>query len=145
MSRFCRPSGLMFGLLWLTLFVGAGCSRPSGWRSYVAAAQSEHPVPFRDDKQTASTTGPGAASSTPQDAKKPSTELPFHEPQNLPAGSMLTVRLRSVLCELNHESNDPFEALDDKPVVIDGSTLVPRGASVVGRIESARSSHVKRN
>lgn len=145
MSRFCGPRGLIFGLLWLTLLVGAGCSRPSGWRSDEAAAQAEHPVPFRDDKRTAPPADPGAAPSTQQDPKKSSTELPFHEPKNLPAGTMLTVRLKSLLSAQNPEGNDPFEALVDKAVVIDGNTLVPRGAPVVGRVESARSSHIKRN
>ena len=32
---------------------------------------------------------------------------------------------------------DSFEAVVDQPIVVDGNTLIPRGASVAGRVQSS--------
>ena len=42
-------------------------------------------------------------------------------------------------------SNGTFEALVDEPVVVEGNKLVPRGHYCSGRVESARSSSVRRD
>ncbi len=76
---------------------------------------------------------------------KPETALPFHDPQNLPAGTLLTVRLKNPISAENPGANGTFEAVVDEPVVIEGNKLVPRGAIVAGRVESARASKLKRN
>jgi hypothetical protein len=42
-------------------------------------------------------------------------------------------------------ATDAFEAVVDQPVVIEGNKLIPLGARVSGRVESARASDLTRN
>lgn len=174
MSRFRRPKGLTIWpklrvlpqvMLWvmplailLALICAAGCDRPADSQSD-AAQSGQPPVPFHDGKATTSppqnspaTADAGsnpptnlAANQTPNQAPNSETGLPFHDPANLPAGTLLTVRLKNSISAENPGANGNFEAVVDDPVVIEGNRLVPRGATVVGRVESARVSRVKRN
>jgi hypothetical protein len=63
----------------------------------------------------------------------------------LPAGTLVTVRLEKSLSSARSDASGAFTAVVDEPIIIDGATLVPRGAGVAGRIESARASPVKRD
>jgi hypothetical protein len=158
MSRFRRPQGrtiwpmlmamliVMSGLLWT-----AGCARPQSNDSVVHADQP----PFHDSESTASApqgspaaqnAGPNLGSNSGSElGSNPDTGLPFQDPKNLPAGTLLTVRLKNSITAENPGANRTFEAVVDEPVVIEGNRLVPRGAVVSGRVESARASKVKRN
>jgi hypothetical protein len=160
MSRFCRPQGLtvgpkllaksltmlsamLLGLLWT-----AGCARPSGPQSDDAAVHADqHTVPFQSGESAASASQDSRApqQTGPNLGSNPETGLPFHDPQNLPAGTLLTVRLKNPINAENPGANGTFEAVVDEPVVIEGNKLVPRGAIVAGRVESARVSNVKRD
>jgi hypothetical protein len=171
MSRFRRPKGLtiwprlqvmprvmLLGML-LAVLCAAGCDRPADSQSDAAAQSGQPPVPFHDGKATTSspqnlpaTAGTGsnppsklAANQIPNQAPNSETGLPFHDSANLPAGTLLTVRLKNSISAENPGANGIFEAVVDDPVVIEGNRLVPRGATVVGRVESARASRVKRN
>jgi hypothetical protein len=81
---------------------------------------------------------------TQESGHGPVAGLPFHE-SNLPAGTLITVRLKNPVAAMNPGGNGTFEALIDDPVVIEGNKLIPRGAIVAGRVESARVSSVKRD
>jgi len=125
-------------LLWT-----AGCARPAGPQSDDAALHSDqHPVPFHEPGVTAR---PGDSPATQENGRSSESGLPFHESQNLPAGTLLTVRLKTPVAAANPGANGTFEAVVDEPVVIEGNKLVPRGAVVAGRVESARVSNVKRD
>jgi len=146
MSRFRRPGGLTLWLLLLPLTWEAGCSRPVGLSAPEDATAPEQ-APFHEGNSVAN----GVPAGVGQDkGLKPGTDLPFRDPQNLPAGTLLTVRLKSSVSSDNPEGRDTFEAVVDEPVTIEGNTLIPRGASVVGRVESAsgapaRIAEMKRN
>ena len=128
----------------LALIWAGGCARPNELRNSSNAPPGGQPqVPFHDsDDQVArpadslgvQDNGPGAV-----------PNLPFHDPQNLPAGTLLTVRLNAPISSDKPGANATFEAVVDQPVVIDGNKLIPRGAVVSGRVESARTSNLKRN
>ena len=75
----------------------------------------------------------------------PGSGLPFHDSQNLPAGTLLTVRLKNPISADNPGANAKFEAVVDEPVVIAGNPLIPRGVTVAGRVESAGTSNVRHN
>jgi type IV secretory pathway VirB10-like protein len=158
----------MLMLTVLVLFWTAGCARPAGPQSDDAAVHADqHPVPFRDGESAASTSQDSRAAQEPgsnpssnsgsspgsNSGSNPAsnlgsnseTGLPFHDPANLPAGTLLTVRLKTPISAENPGANGTFEAVVDAPVVIEGNRLVPRGATVAGRVESARVSKVKRN
>ena len=79
------------------------------------------------------------------DHPTPDNALPFHDPKNLPAGTLLTVRLKNPIFAQNPGEKGTFEALVDEAVVVEGNKLVPRGTTVLGRVESARSSSVGSN
>lgn len=71
----------------------------------------------------------------------PGTGPPFQNSPLLPAGALVTVRLKVPLIA-DSGSRDSFEAVLDEPVVVEGNTLIPRDAIVSGRIESAHTSRV---
>lgn len=145
MSRFRRPQGLTIWPMLLALVWAAGCARPAGLQSGDGAAHADqHQVPFQDGESTP-IARQGDAPVAQDNSLNPETGLPFHDPQNLPAGTLLTVRLKYPISAENPGANGTFEAVVDDPVVIEGNKLVPRGANVAGRVESARASNVRRN
>ena len=52
----------------------------------------------------------------------------------VPAGTALMVRLDTTLATFSNKAGDPFRAKLTQPVVINGSTLIPIGAIVEGRV-----------
>jgi len=138
-----RFRGLTIGLVSLPLLWAAGCARPDSVKS--EAHTDPHPVPFQNGQASPSRQG-----QAPVAQDNPVATLPFHDSQiqdaqNLPAGTLLTVRLKNPISAENPGVNGTFEAVVDDPVVIEGNKLVPRGATVAGRVESARVSNVKRD
>ena len=135
--------------LYLTLTVPlvlAGCSRPELIPGEERISQTETgEAPF----QNQATQGTVDESTQLQPAKYgstlPQSDAPLQRFQNLPAGTLLTVRLKRPLYASSLSSEASFEALVAEPVVIRGNTLIPTGASVLGRVESARTSTVKPN
>jgi hypothetical protein len=143
MSRFRRPHGLTIWPVLLALVWTAGCARPAGLQSDDAAAHADpHTVPFHDG---ATAVHPTDNSARLGNSLNPETGLPFQDSKNLPAGTLLTVRLKDPISAENPDANLPFEAIVDEPVVIEGNKLVPRGVTVSGRVESTRASNVRRN
>jgi hypothetical protein len=147
MSLFRRPHGLNGLTIWpmlLALLWTAGCARPTELQSNAGAAPADqHQVPFHD--KDGAPAGPGDASATQDNGLNAETGLPFHDPQNLPAGTLLTVRLTDPISAENPGANGTFEAVIDEPVVVEGNKLVPRGVIVAGRVESAQASNLRRN
>jgi len=146
MRRLRGPSGLKLWATLLALIWVSGCARPAGLQSDEGADRSDqHQVPFHDGERA----GPAAAQSdslpTPDHPPNPDAGLPFHDPQNLPAGTLLTVRLKTPISIESPATDETFEAVVDEPVVVEGNRLVPRGATVSGRVESTRSSNLKRS
>src|SRR6478752_4574904 len=52
----------------------------------------------------------------------------------VPAGTALIVRLDTTLATFSNKAGDPFRASITQPVVVNGQTLIPAGASVEGRV-----------
>ncbi len=133
----------------LALLGAASCARPGGPPSDEGAAHADqHQVPFEagdaatpghpDEFSTAKGTNANSGSNS-------GAGLPFHDTQNLPAGTLLTVRLKNPISADNSGSNSTFDAVVDEPVVVAGNRLIPRGVTVSGRVESARASSVGKN
>ena len=61
-------------------------------------------------------------------------------PSNLPAGTPITIRLQSGVSSASSRSGDSFDAVLDEPVIIQGQTVIPRGAAVTGRVLEAKAS-----
>ena len=143
MRQFPATRSLTLAAILLAILVTVGCAPPDGLPSADGTAQTEqHKVPFHDaDGKSSSPNSVPAQNNGP----KPEMDLPFHDPQSLPAGTLLTVRTKNPISAENPDANEIFEAMVDQPVVIDGNQLVPLGAMVSGRVESARASNLKRN
>ena len=121
--------------------LAAGCSRPIAVPGDGAAADT-HQTPFHGDgtkldNVRGETSGPSG--------KDADNRLPFHEGENLPAGTLISVRLKTPISVEAPDASDAFDAVVIEPVVIEGDTLIPSGILVSGRVESARTSRVKRN
>lgn len=52
----------------------------------------------------------------------------------VPAGTALIVRLDTTLATFSNKAGDPFQGHTTQPVVVDGKTLIPAGATVEGRV-----------
>lgn len=61
-------------------------------------------------------------------------------PQSVPAGTPITIRLQSAVSSATAHTGDPFEAVLDEPIIVQGQTIAPRGATVTGRVVAAKSS-----
>jgi hypothetical protein len=145
MSRLRRAGGLTIWAMVLILLLANSCSRPAGLHGSDNQAEVEqHQIPFHEG-DASPTTGAGDSSAARDNAPNAPTGLPFRDSRNLPVGTLLTVRLRDSISAENPGARGTFNAVIDNPVVIEGDILVPRGATVAGRVESARASKVKRN
>lgn len=144
------PIGLVPLLLsQLLLSLAAGCSRPSEFPADDAANQAnQHKLPFHDDAAKAAANGSsagdgnGGAASAPADSNQTAAnEAPFQDltsVADLPPGTLVTVRLEKEISSARLGDGRTFAAVVDEPVLLDGKTAVPRGATVTGRIESAQ-------
>jgi hypothetical protein len=122
-----------------------GCSAPAGVLSDENTAPADqHRAPFHQDGTKGSPSDPGEAAARNGSAGG-NNPLPFHDTENLPAGTLLIVRLKNVVLGGNSASHSVFEATVDTAVVVDGNTLIPQGAPVTGRVESAHISKVQPN
>jgi hypothetical protein len=52
----------------------------------------------------------------------------------VPAGTALMVRLDTTLATFSNKPGDPFQAKVTQAIVVNGSTLIPAGATVEGRV-----------
>lgn len=117
----------------LALVATVGCSRPFETPAEGAVNESR---PFKGSQPQ-----PNRASDTPGLTPVAGTldrpqNLPFQPSEELPAGTLLTVKLQTPITVRVPIMVDSFEAVVEHPVVIQGNTLVPQGSSVSGHVES---------
>jgi len=106
-------------------------------------ATQGNPAPFQSGRSSEGAAADGSISAAGENGAIPDAGLPFHDSRNVPAGTLLTVRLKEPIDVETPGAKSLFDAVLDHAVVIDGDTLVPRGAIVTGRVESARVSKMK--
>jgi len=119
----------------LTLFLASACSRQIDVPNDDAGTQTD-PAPFR-----AVASNPlESTSAAPEDQTSRENILPFHESQNVPAGTLLTIRLNAPIGAGKSES---FEGSLTEPLILHGKMIFARGTLVSGRVESAGSTSIK--
>lgn len=59
------------------------------------------------------------------------------EPITIPEGASLSVRLDQALNSESNKSGDPFSATFSEPVVVNGKTVIPKGATAKGTVVEA--------
>lgn len=87
---------------------------------------------------------PPAAPVTPQPEAQPTPPPPPPPPPppqkvTIPAGTQLSVRLNDALSSEINKIGDTFHGSLSSPIVIDGETIIPSGADVVGRVANVQS------
>jgi hypothetical protein len=70
--------------------------------------------------------------------KKP--EAPAADALTIPTGTLMNVRLQQSVSSASARSGEEFAAVLDEPLVSEGKTIAPRGATVTGRVVAARKS-----
>ena len=113
---------LGLGSLLLVLVLGVGCAKQPGVQASDDEA-SDQSLPFdrASDKGGISPTG-------------------SLMPSSIPAGTPITVRLQSSLSSEASRAGDSFEAVLDEPIIIQGQTVAPRGATLTGTVTAAKAS-----
>ena len=53
---------------------------------------------------------------------------------SLPAGTSMTVKLETTLATFSNKAGDPFQGRVTQPVMLNGKTVIPIGATVEGRV-----------
>ena len=127
-------SALLSALLVVALW-GLGCSRPVSMRSADEPAQA--------DTGDAPFTHVADRPDTPNTSQQ--AAIPVGASQNLPVGTLLTVRLKNPVWTDTPDASGNFEAVVDEAVSFEGVTLISKGANVTGRVESAGASAIKSN
>ena len=108
------------------LALGLACSRQTGLPA-TDTAKSDNPQKLPFDRQ------PQSVGVSPSQSLIPAVT-------RLPEGTPLTIYLARDLSSASAHEGDSFAATLDIPVVIDGQTLVSRGATVSGRVLEAKHS-----
>ncbi len=108
---------LMLGLI-------CACGRPSSDSGGSASNSADsQKLPF--DRQPRSTGISPSQSLIPSATK-------------LPEGTPIPIRLQSALSSASAHAGDTFSGTVDEPIVIDGQTLIDRGAPATGRVLEAK-------
>ena len=114
-------------LLIVAICLAVGCGKGTGipGSDSAAATANSQTLPFDRESQAG---GISPTQSLVPTAKK------------LPAGTPITMRLQSTISSKSSHTGDRFEGVLDEPIVIDTQTVVPRGATLTGRVLAAKSS-----
>ncbi len=102
-----------------------------------SAAPVGNPLPLEE----ANNTPPPETAPAIQSPPPPPAPLPPPPPQKItvPAGTQLTVRLNEPLDSERNQVGDTFHGSLSAPIVINGETVIPSGADVVGRVADVKS------
>ena len=92
------------------------------------AAQTDSSAP----DETTPTEAPAPAVTPQNQAPAPAPMAQSALP--VPAGTALMVRLDTTLATFSNRVGDPFQGKITQPVVVNGSTVIPVGATVEGRV-----------
>jgi outer membrane lipoprotein SlyB len=84
---------------------------------------------------------PPAPPGPPAEQPAPPPPAPPPPPQKvtIPAGTQLSVRLNDYLDSERNQVGDTFRGSLSAPIVLDGETIIPSGADVVGRVADVKS------
>ena len=122
----------IFGLgLALLLLAGAGCSKQMAMPANAALKSSDNSdaaAPFANkNNEIADQAKSASGSLVPQEVV-------------IPSGTAITVRLQNAVSSATSRPGDELEATLDQAIVVDGQTVAPEGAHVIGRVVAARHS-----
>jgi hypothetical protein len=139
--------------LLISLALTAGCNRPSARKTQPnqpASAEQQNATPQSPANQSDNGGRPATSSPTiansqndaPPNASASNTANPAPAPEALiiPAGTSVVVRLQQSLSSASAVSGERFEAVLDRPLVVDNQVVVPVGTPVTGHVVVAHRS-----
>jgi len=108
--------------------------------SFVLGCTSQPATPASStDNPNAAAGGPGGAAAGSKTADgKPVASKPVKQIITIPAGTVITVRLGETLSSKNSSSGQGFSATVAEPVVVDGKTVIEKGAAARGTVVDAK-------
>src|SRR5712671_893224 len=118
---------LYFVALLALCFVTGCASKPA-----TPASSTENPNAAGDNSAS------GAAGSKSATGK-PAASKPVAQTITIPAGTVITVRLGETLSSKSSSSGQGFSATVAEPVVVDGKTVIEKGAAARGTVVDAKS------
>jgi hypothetical protein len=99
----------------------------------------------KQNTPASSTENPNAAGGAPggnaaggSASSKPAASKPVKETITIPAGTVLTVRLGEMLSSKSSSAGQGFSATVAEPVVVDGKTVIEKGAAARGSVVDAK-------
>ncbi len=113
----------------LALCFTVGCSSNSGTPTASATPDPNAP------NSSAAAGSSGSANGTTANAKP---EAPVRQPVTIPAGTQITVRLGETLSSKTSTAGQGFSATVAQPVVVEGRTVIARGATARGTVVDAK-------
>ena len=120
----------LYGLLLAALLL-AGCSR----EAYMGNAQAASP----DASASSANSNQQLPFAKPGDDKTAESKL-VKTDLTIPTGTPVPVRLQANISSATAVPGQQFDAVLEEPLVIDGKTVAPSGANVIGRVVAARHS-----
>ncbi|HEX3092778.1 MAG TPA: hypothetical protein VHW72_09165, partial [Candidatus Angelobacter sp.] len=117
---------ILYVVALLALCLVLGCSsNPSA-----PASSTENP--------NATGGAPGGGSAGGSASSKPAASKPVKETITIPAGTVITARLGETLSSKSSSAGQGFSATVAEPVVVDGKTVIEKGASARGSVVDAK-------
>jgi hypothetical protein len=93
-----------------------------------------------DTVKAAQPTADSNAGATLPFASEKKPEAAVVDSLTVPTGTLVNVRLQQAVSSASARSGEEFAAVLDEPLVSEGKTIAPRGATVTGRVVAARKS-----
>jgi hypothetical protein len=127
----------MQGLAVIAVLTLAGCSKTSDTAKESAPSAVEQPAAPAAPQPAAA---PAAPKSAPRAPSRGEVRRPERQPSpaaSLETGTSLRVRTTNTLSTENAKAGDVFTASLEEPLVADGRTVAPKGATVEGQIVEA--------
>ncbi len=109
-----------FVVLLLALIL-AGCSQRESLPASVETVSADQHLPFEGTSDKAGNFPTGSLT-----------------PTAIPAGTPVTIHLQLSLSSASSRPGDPFDAVLDEPIVVQGQTIAARGAVLVGKVLDAK-------
>src|SRR5258706_10624277 len=94
----------------------------------------------RSSDSSATNDPQNAATADAPNSPSPDSANSQPAPVSVPAGTAVTVRLQTAVSSASSQPGETFDAVLDEPLIVDGRTVVPRGAAVRGKVTTAKHS-----
>jgi hypothetical protein len=111
--------------------------RPAARPTY-APQDADKPPYARDNRRDNPSSMQNAPEPPPQPAQAPQPSQPVPGTLTVPAGTVLVIRTTDFLSSDKNKAGDPFTAVLDQPLIVNGWVVARRGQVLVGKVKDAK-------